>query len=112
MTEDNVALIASCGRARWKIENEHNNVLKNHGYNLRHNFGHGKDHASEMYCLLNLLAFLWHGILMLLDEDYQRARASVHRLDEFFNYLRAALRMAFHEGWQAFLVYVLGEDPD
>jgi len=47
-----------------------------------------------MYCLLNLLAFLWHGILMLLDEDYQRARASAHRLDEFFNYLRAALRMA------------------
>jgi len=34
------------------------------------------------------------------------------RLDEFFNYLRAALRMAFHEDWQAFLVYVLGEDPD
>ena len=61
MTEDNVALIASCGRARWKIENEHNNVLKNHGYNLRHNFDHGKDHASEMYCLLNLLSFLWHG---------------------------------------------------
>ena len=61
---------------------------------------------------LNLLAFLWHGILMLLDGDYQRARASVHWLDGFFNYLRAALRMAFHEDWQAFLVYVLGEDPD
>ena len=64
-----------------------------------------------MYCLLNLLAFLWHGILMLLDEDYQRACAS-YRFDEFFNYLREALRMAFHEDWQAFLVYVLGEDPD
>jgi hypothetical protein len=25
--------------SKWKIENEHNNVLKNHGYNLEHNFG-------------------------------------------------------------------------
>ena len=76
VTADNVALIASCGRARWKIENERNSALKNHGYNLRHNFGRGQDRASEMCCLLNLLAFLWHGILMLLDEGCQRARAS------------------------------------
>jgi hypothetical protein len=35
--EYNVVLLADCGRARWKIENEHNNVLKNRGYNLEHN---------------------------------------------------------------------------
>jgi hypothetical protein len=38
-------------RARWKIENEHNNVLKNHGYHFEHNFGHGGNHAGGMYCL-------------------------------------------------------------
>jgi hypothetical protein len=27
--EGNAEQIACCGRARWKIENEHNNVLKN-----------------------------------------------------------------------------------
>jgi hypothetical protein len=27
--------LAACGRARRKIENEHNNVLKNRGYNKR-----------------------------------------------------------------------------
>jgi hypothetical protein len=26
--EHNVSMLAECGRARWKIENEHNNVLK------------------------------------------------------------------------------------
>ena len=26
---------------RWKSENENNNVLKNYGYHLEHNFGHG-----------------------------------------------------------------------
>jgi hypothetical protein len=48
----NAAHLASCARSRWKIENEHNNVLKNHGYNLEHNFGHGQNHASEIFCLL------------------------------------------------------------
>jgi hypothetical protein len=54
-----------CGRAWWKIENEHNNVLKNHGYNLKHNFGHGAEQACELYCLLS---FQFHGILQLIDE--------------------------------------------
>ena len=39
---DNVVELAACGRARWKIENETFNVLKTKGYNLEHNFGHGK----------------------------------------------------------------------
>jgi hypothetical protein len=56
---------ADCGRARWKIENEHTNMLKNHGYNLEHNFGHGPAHASENFCVLNLRAFLYHTVLYL-----------------------------------------------
>ena len=31
VSKDNVAEIVACGRARWKIENESFNVLKNHG---------------------------------------------------------------------------------
>ncbi len=42
ITRDTVAELAACGRARWKIENETFNVLKTNGYNLEHNFGHGK----------------------------------------------------------------------
>jgi hypothetical protein len=34
VTEDNVEEMCAVGRARWKIENEHNNVLKNYGYHL------------------------------------------------------------------------------
>src|SRR5271163_2563522 len=30
VSKDNVAEIVACGRARWKIENESFNVLKNH----------------------------------------------------------------------------------
>jgi len=42
ITPGTVAELAACGRARWKIENETFNVLKTNGYNLEHNFGHGK----------------------------------------------------------------------
>ena len=106
ITGNNVALLASCGRARWKIENEHNNVLKNHGYNLKHNFGHGKTYASEMFCLLNLLAFQMHTILDICDEDYQKARLSAGRRTEFFNELRFVMRFKLFESWQQFIVFV------
>jgi hypothetical protein len=43
---ENVAELAAAGRARWKIENESFNVLKTKGYNLEHNFGHGKQHLA------------------------------------------------------------------
>jgi hypothetical protein len=111
ISKDNAAHLAACGRARWKIENEHNNVLKNHGYNLKHNFGHGKTHASEMYCLLNLLAFQMHSLLDISDEDYRKARAYCGRRDEFFNELRILMRRMLFESWQKFLIFIYS-DPD
>ena len=46
------------GRARWKIENETFNTLKNQGYYFDHNFGHGDKHLSTNFILLMMLAFL------------------------------------------------------
>jgi hypothetical protein len=46
------------GRARWRIENETFNTLKNQGYNFEHNFGHGYRHLSVVFALLMMLAFL------------------------------------------------------
>src|ERR1019366_10019052 len=39
VSRENVAELAACGRARWKIENEAFNTLKTKGYHLEHNFG-------------------------------------------------------------------------
>jgi hypothetical protein len=72
--DSNVEHLVDCARARWKIENEHNNVLKNRGYNLEHNFGHGKKHAAEIFFFLNLIAFQFHTILEYCDIDYQKAQ--------------------------------------
>jgi len=46
------------GRARWKVENETFNTLKNQGYHLKHNFGHGEKNLSVIFALLMMLAFL------------------------------------------------------
>ena len=42
LNRSNVIPIVRDGRARWKSENETNNVLKTKGYHLEHNFGHGQ----------------------------------------------------------------------
>ena len=54
----NVYTLMRAGRARWKIENETFNTLKNQGYQFEHNFGHGKNHLSVIFTLLMMLAFL------------------------------------------------------
>jgi hypothetical protein len=57
LTRDNVVLVARGGRARWRIENETFNTLKNQGYHFEHNYGHGEKHLAVVMALLMLLAF-------------------------------------------------------
>jgi hypothetical protein len=54
----NVFHLMRGGRARWKIENETFNTLKNQGYNFEHNYGHGEQHLSMVFAMLMMLAFL------------------------------------------------------
>ena len=72
--EGNVGELVRIGRCRWKIENETFNTLKNQGYHIEHNFGHGEKHLSINFLLLNLLAFFMHQIFELTDSLYQECR--------------------------------------
>ena len=65
ITEDNVYQFMRGARARWKIENETFNTLKNQGYHFGHNYGLGKQHLSEVFVLLMMLAFLVDQMLQL-----------------------------------------------
>lgn len=58
VTRSNARLLVRGGRARWKIENETFNTLKNQGYHYEHNYGHGKQHLSVVFAMLMMLAFL------------------------------------------------------
>jgi hypothetical protein len=84
---DTVVDLAACGRARWKIENESFNVLKNNGYNLEHNFGHGKNNLSAVFVSLNLLAFAFHTVCDCAEDLWRRAMKKMGT--RFFENLRS-----------------------
>jgi hypothetical protein len=58
VSKRNVYALMRGGRARWKIENETFNTLKNQGYNFEHNYGHGEQNLSVVFATLMMLAFL------------------------------------------------------
>lgn len=65
--------LVAVARARWKVENETFNTLKNQGYHLEHNYGHGKCYLATNFALLMFLAFLVDQIAQHLDQVFQYA---------------------------------------
>ncbi len=104
VNEGNVRELVKGGRARWKIENEGFNTLKNHGYHLEHNFGHGTKNLSEAFFVLNLLSFFVHQILELTDLLYQSCRAGFSARKEFWNVIRASFRLLLFDSWEQVLI--------
>ncbi len=101
---DTVAEMAACGRARWKIENETFNVLKNGGYNLEHNFGHGKHHLAAILASLNLLAFAFHTVCDIADDLWRAARQKLGPRYNFFNKLSAITAFLIFPSWDDVLL--------
>ena len=64
---------------------------------------------------LNVVAFLFHTVLEILDSRYQLLRRTLVRRDTFFNDLRALTRYICFDGWQEMLLFMLRglelEDP-
>jgi len=103
VTKSNVVDIVACGRARWKIENESFNVLKNHGYELEHNFGHGENFLAMTLAALNMLAFAWHTVLDLLEPPWRRARDAAEKRTSFFASLATLTRFVVFSAWSELL---------
>jgi hypothetical protein len=109
VSSENVAEVVAVGRSRWKIENEQFNVQKNHGYELEHNYGHGKQNLSQVFYLLNLLAYVTHKILEMGDRLYQRSRQRAS-LRELWGDLRSLMKTMLIESWQQMLLINLDEE--
>jgi hypothetical protein len=107
ITKKNVEKIVADGRARWKVENENNNVLKTKGYHLEHNFGHGKKNLAALFVTYNILAFLFHTILELVDEKYEEIRQTLPSRKTFFNDVRALTRYIYFYGWEALMCFMI-----
>jgi len=107
ISADNVAGLVAAGRARWKIENESNNVLKNRGYHLEHNFGHGKKHLASVLMTMNLLAFGLHTLLEWADASYRLIRATVGARRRFFQHLEALTTYLHFETWERLMDFMM-----
>jgi hypothetical protein len=107
LSEQTVEEVVAAGRARWKVENENNNVLKTKGYHLEHNFGHGSEHLAAVLVTLNLLAFLFHTVFGLVDGKYQVLRAALGARQTFFNDIRTLMRYWVFESWHHLLDFMI-----
>jgi hypothetical protein len=110
VTADTVAELAACGRARWKIENETFNVLKTNGYNLEHNFGHGKQTLASIFLTLNLLAFAFHTAAWLAALAWRAALAACGATYRFFENLRTITAYVVFRDWPHLLQAITAAD--
>ncbi|VAX23616.1 hypothetical protein MNBD_IGNAVI01-3169 [hydrothermal vent metagenome] len=107
VSEANVVRLAKGGRCRWKIENECFNTLKNQGYCLAHNFGHGKRHLSHNMYLLTLLAFFYHQIFELSDPAYQLCRRSLVSKKDLWGRLRVLIQYFIFDSWNDLMLKLM-----
>jgi hypothetical protein len=106
----NVYQLMRGGRARWKIENETFNTLKNQGYHFEHNYGHGTQHLSVVFAILMMLAFLVDQAQQLCCALFQAVWAKLgskrllwERMRAlFYDYAFASMRQLFEALWYGF----------
>jgi Transposase DDE domain len=111
VTRETVAEIAACARARWKIENESFNVLKNNGYHLEHNFGHGKQNLAMMFAAMNLLAFAFHTVCDVLEELWIKARQAKRARKRLFEHIRTITAYLVFPDWRTLMQTLIDSKP-
>lgn len=110
VSQRNVHHLMRGGRARWKIENETFNTLKNQGYNFEHNYGHGQQHLSVVFATVMMLAFLVDQTQQLCCALFQAVWAKLgskrllwERMRAlFYDYAFASMRQLFEALFHGF----------
>ena len=100
LSEKNVYQIMRGGRARWRIENETFNTLKNQGYEFEHNFGHGRKNLSTIFAQLMLLAFLVDQLQELCCPQFQKALKKLKRKMYLWKRLRSYFLTFLIDKWE------------
>lgn len=115
LTPESVDAVMRGGRARWKIENETFNTLKNQGYHLEHNFGHGEKNLSVVFAQLMLLAFLVDQVQQrccpLFLAALAKGRTRRHLWDEIRHLFHAFLFASFTDLLQALVRGIERQQP-
>jgi len=97
------------GRARWRIENETFNTLKNQGYHFEHNYGHGYQHLSVVFAVLMMLAFCVDQVQQLCCPLFQAVWAKLGSKRRLWERMRALFYdYALDSMWHLFEALLYG----
>ena len=100
-SKENIEELIACARTRWKIENETFNVLKNNGYNLEHNFGHGQETLAALLVVFNLLAFTMHNACRLTERLWKQALENFSAKNQLFSHLWLLATYHIFNSWNS-----------
>ena len=106
ISKTNVLKIAKGARARWKIENETFNTLKNLGYNFEHNYGHGKKYLSTVLGMLMMLAFLIDQVQEVCCSLFQQCKKVTGTNRNLWESMRTLFRYMRLDSWERFYLIV------
>ena len=110
VTRTNVAEIAACARARWKIANETFNVLKNKG--IISNTTRPQQAASDMtFAAMNLLAFAFHTVCDCLEDLWSAAREAKRARKRFFKHIRTITAYLVFPDWDTLMTTLIKSKP-
>jgi hypothetical protein len=111
-SKENISELVSCARARWKVENETFNVLKNNGYHLEHNFGHGQKNLATLLVTFNLLAFSVHNACDAAERAWSHAREACGTRIRLFINLWTITRYHAFQTWDSLMeTLITGRPP-
>jgi len=88
-----VEAVMRAGRARWKIENETFNTLKNQGYNFEHNYGHGKQNLATILALLMFLAFSVDQMIQRCWRLFRQVRGGLRTKAKLWDMVRSLFKV-------------------
>ena len=91
------------------------NTHKTKGYNLEHNFDHGKEHLPALLATMNLIAFAMHTVADLVDAAWKAARAAVGTAvgtrKRFFEELRVITTYLVFPTWALLVETLIAGKP-
>ena len=95
------------GRARWKLENETFNTLKNQGYEFEHNYGHGYKNLSTIFAMLMLLAFFIDQTQSISCTVFNAAKDKIKRKSYLWERIRNIFQLFLIESWEELFSYII-----
>jgi hypothetical protein len=107
LTKENVFKVMRAGRARWKIENEVFNTLKNQDYHFEHNYGHGKSHLSTVFAMLMMLAFLIDQTQECCCPLFKAAKGTFRTKVYLWSKMQALFLSYFILDWESFYLAII-----